>query len=1140
MKRRTYACILMIAVLAGAFGAGADPVTYHLSFEDFDFLADCFVARSGMTSIEERGLTLETGRFGRGLMMNIPPGWKDIDNLTALELDLIVGAIYKHRNMKDAVQLYNEPIIWGAGRLNTASGAVAFWVKGALREGLLFNQSGCVWGRKERFLLAIESDGDGRLSAWLEDARYVRHAISSDRPLNDGDWNHVALNWDRAQGLELFVNGESVASSWGEDAWWETKLPGLMQFPMPKVVYDELYILSRPLERAEIRSLMESNAPPRTDAPPSKRDAPERERIARALGLSHAMNLPKIRPSEGGHVLSFREITPDFMGDGHVPARFCMDGRYELAWPHPIALYTIIPGDVDFLAEKLDIDPPQGIPFNYISIEGNLTDLPVFTEAKRRGDGFTGIPLVNIPNDRRFFHGEMIDRRPLGRITLPFIKGYGTPGEFEGDVHLPLTGDTRVHEIGLFDVTETIETHVPGETSYWFRREGSLDGRYAFAMSVMHPPAERTAVHGYRTPAGDDEGTLNTGYLRRNALVTAPMTGEHTIGSILLDLPVKTAVPEDIFLVRLRDPGVPNRIWTHAEVKLGGFDDGGRMKLLLDFPPMMLAEGDRVWIELVSLNDAAIGLGGSDGARIVLKPAPVMESKSLYETKALMPAMAEFMRAYHFPPWVFEKIPPDFERPHALGGPYDTIFPAQAVKRVLPHSRLAEFYVEYAKDKYYWGNITKPAENIAMKEFDKPPTVPAWAFYQHLIQNFRYRILDWMAANQNDDGQFGGGWNDDTLIMRGRLDMPLDGSDDALRIFDRVFRGLDTTRLFAGGYCRISPIDRLHNGDFVRERYRLNIYKLGDPYVYRRSLETAWRWDKPDQTPVNWGLGKAFLFDKKILEWYWGKNIPHTAFKGMDENALNERLRRFASFLDDIAFHRYTEARVHTDNQGMYDERLITRMILGGNADQTVSVSWPEGGGEDLARWVTYADSTGLTCRMFSFDPLERSVTARLFRIEPGEYEIALARDRNGNPGAVLTAETLTLRRFDTISFTVPSKRPVILTVTQKKRGRPVTALPDLAIADYECDRSENTLTVHVSNFGDAPSKRTTVVVTDSAGKKLGEAKVPLIESVADFVEKSRWVTFKDIPRAKTLIVTVDPKNKIREIFEGNNTAVIP
>ncbi|MCD6308225.1 MAG: hypothetical protein J7M24_04430 [Candidatus Latescibacteria bacterium] len=194
---------------------------------------------------------------------------------------------------------------------------------------------------------------------------------------------------------------------------------------------------------------------------------------------------------------------------------------------------------------------------------------------------------------------------------------------------------------------------------------------------------------------------------------------------------------------------------------------------------------------------------------------------------------------------------------------------------------------------------------------------------------------------------------------------------------------------------------------------------------------------------------------------------------------------------------------------------------------------------EDLARWITSADNEGLACRMFSFDPLPRTVTARLFRIDPGVYRVTLAEDRDGKAGSILNSREMRMRRFDTVTLTVPPKKPVLLTVKLIERQPDPGPRPDLAIAGYDCTRDGAAVTVRVSNLGAAPSKETVLRITGAAGRTLAETPVPPIGAPTDFVERSVSVEFTDLPLTGTLTVTVDQRNRQVEIFEGNNRAAL-
>ena len=723
---------------------------------------------------------------------------------------------------------------------------------------------------------------------------------------------------------------------------------------------------------------------------------------------------------------------------------------------------------------------------------------------------------------------------------LPSIDGYGVPDKYTGDFYFPLTGKTRIHEVGLFDVAEQNDGRDFGEMTYFLRREGSLEDRYDFTLKAIHPLIDRSAFYGYRTVPDGKPEWVNTGALRYTNLFTSPMTGKNTVGKIVLDLKVKSDTPENVLFVRLHDPGIPTRIWTHAEVQLDGFQgEGGRLRLMLDSPPLFLTEHDCIWIDILTRDNAKILINDPDGGKITLKPAPVLESEKAYELKALMPVMAEYTRAYHFQPWLFENTWPDVLHPYAMGGPFDAMMPAQAVKRALPYSRLAEYFIEWGKPKYWWGDFVDPEKNFPIKAIDIPEGVPRWAYVQHIIQNFRYRQVDWEEANQNDDGQFGGGWNDDTEMLNKKNDIILDNYDRALDMFTRIYEGSDKTRQSVDGVTQIVPIDQVHTRDLVRDRYCVDIYKLGDPKTWRSSLRTAWRWNKPDQTPFNWFKGYPFMFDKNILDWYWGTNVPKKAWESPERENVENYLCRIASYCDDILYYRFTEARIHTDSQYIEQENRMVSMVLGGLADSTITVSWPKGGGEDLSRWVTYGDSTRIDCRIFSFDPLPRKVTARVYRLKPGVYRVSLLRDNNGFPGEEISVQHLTLTRFSDMEMIIPPQTPVYLSVQREKVLSDPGPLPDLAVADYDCTRDGGTLSVRVSNLGASASPKAELAVFDETGKKIADGVIPPLAAPTDYVEKSVVVQVKSLPEMGTLRIVVDSGGRLHDMFRGNNETTV-
>lgn len=355
------------------FDLRRSPVSYHMSFDNRDFFDEDFIEHSGKKSVKERQIDFPQGKFGKGIRMSFIPAPPDENNMSGIDLDLITAVIF-NTNPGNTMG-YNQPFIWGSGRISPRLGAVAFWAKGKLPfAGPLFEQSSISFGRKERDLIGITVDSDNKLSAYVRDARYVRHEIKSDKNLDGSKWNHIVLNWDWANGLELWLNGEKIASSWGTDGWYETALPGLFHLPAPGLIYDELYMLDRPMEQKEIRNLMSSNVPPKAESQVYSRKSYDSKRIAEYSGANKGANLPIISPEKS---LSFTEVWPTEVADGHVPGLYIIDGRNEMAWPHDYSFFTIIPGDGDFHAEKADIKTSPKSIVNYIALTGNLTNVKV-------------------------------------------------------------------------------------------------------------------------------------------------------------------------------------------------------------------------------------------------------------------------------------------------------------------------------------------------------------------------------------------------------------------------------------------------------------------------------------------------------------------------------------------------------------------------------------------------------------------------------------------------------------------------------------------------------------------------------------------------------------------------------------------
>ena len=1156
--------ILVLSMFSTVSADNYTPVSYYLSFDNLNFLPEDWIEQSGFKNVKERKWELVQGRFGSGLYLGAVPLEYDDDNMSGLDLDIVTAIIFNVGLLQMKGRGYDEPFIWGAGRLHPGCGAIAFWAKGSSNpenpaaRTILFEQTTTTWGRKERQLIEVELLRDGTITAYVEDARYVQHSIKTKKVWNDKDWNHIVFMWDRSSGLSLWVNGENAASSMGKDAWWENQRTGLFHLPMTETIYDEFYIFTRTLTDNEIRDLYRENKPPQAQSIHSEISSQDVGRVKNAF-TSETTKLPVIIPSTG-KALVFEEITPERIHDEGITGWWIADGRYELAWPHEYSVFTIIPGDVDFHAEKADILPPRGTEINYLTFEGNLDGVKVL-KGDREGN-FDTSPVITVPQKDGFFYGTMVNGLGDAELRIPLTKSYGTPPGFESDgnvLKLPLSGNVRLHEVGLFHVAEDDLPQKPGDEILHINTKPLEldDRRYSVALNALFAEQDRKVAGLYKTSDISTSSTVKIEPMGRLHFISEPTVGKFAFHEIIIDMWITSPTNGNVIQFRLHDAAVPSHTWTHAEVKLDGFTGKlSRLRLALEFDPMFLVDGDRVWLELLSTDGLTLVVGDTNfPSTISLRPEiDWAKAEEKFSLKTMLPNILTYGRSFEYIPWEWDKHLPNVDEPTNFGGMFDMAYPWQAVLKVNPGDRIAHIYKAYGTSEYPQGRWPSDMSHIPDKKFDAPENAPAWAVYFREFQTFRGRIVTWWRYHQRSDGQAGGGWNDDTLIFSRSLgDMQLDSNPDALALYNNVFNGFEATNYFKDGYCRIYPIDRLHNGDFVRERYKSLIYNLGDPRSATWAMEEAWHWNKRDKTPINYGDGKGFLFGKDVLEWYWGKQRIKEPYRLVNEDTLVENLRKAAIVNNDITLWRFTEAWVHTDDQSQYGADNLMNILLGGwgsspgrnnpeyaskNINITVGVGWINGGGPQLGRLVEYSGNDGLKVRMYSFDSFDRDVTARLFRLDPGSYNVSLRSDNNGDGTyeTVLTEQKQHITRFDRLPLNVPPNVPVYLEVTQLQADPDPGDLPDLATSLYYVKKQGNSLTVTVHNIGSAPSGSFTVSVLGVSGKELKTVKVESLPSAVDFVPKTVVVTIPDLPDQPKYQIMIDRENKVREIFEENNS----
>ncbi len=676
--------------------------------------------------------------------------------------------------------------------------------------------------------------------------------------------------------------------------------------------------------------------------------------------------------------------------DENIPAWWVMDGRYELAWPHPYRLFTFILGDVDFHGTKIDIDLAPGETANYLALEGVLDGAEVYPgsyksfDKSRRVAGLDGYP--------GYFYSTKLDLGGASSLHFPMLKGYGTPEGLEdrGTLRFPLTGKVRIHEVGLWQAASTPGmTALDGLDRVWPLRpapdSARLDVRYLDAFLKL------TGADGRMLFLGSEAETAPAPPF----VEVAPLQPFHFIGPDLCPDPAVariglsfTVIPEktsDVLWLSLRDPANPSRLWAKAVVRLE-FPETGRpqrVDIRLEPVDLLLAAEDRLWLELRFANAEKILTGAASLPRLGIGLSPDRQkSLAAYAAWEMLPAQMQYIKEYNYQPWLFTGEQrnvstlafPGGPIPMTLsfisgqgqslkfwtnfGGPYDMWYPPQAVLRHDPTNRIAGIYGRLTGERaqtygaYSEGSFSQ-AQELALSP-DIPAAAPSWAVWERELYTRHQRTAHWIADQQREDGFFWGGYKDDVFIPLGYADVPFMGDEKTRKAFLREYDGVDEVGAFKDGLCQVWPNDYLHITDILVSRGLMVPYALGDPYVLEREMITAKAFgelmaeanaeraakglpvfvftpEAAKTVPKLWGQQLIHDYEETQVLWYWGKTpkpVPHAI---ADREEMARKMMTIAIGYDDTEEYGWTRAMHHTDKQGGPPGRneLITAALGG-------------------------------------------------------------------------------------------------------------------------------------------------------------------------------------------------------------------
>ncbi|MBN1348870.1 LamG domain-containing protein [candidate division KSB1 bacterium] len=1155
--------------------------TLHLAYEaEADILCDFLssaniyrVAAPGQileNQLARRQLELDEGKFGKCL--HIKHGWsvtRGTDNESGIDLDLIVATMWGDWRTK--------PHYWGAGKFHGDRGTIAFWVKDkTLNPGLVFIQSAISWGRKERDLLRIDLDEEGKLSASIRDIYYQYHKIESENSVwLNGQWQHIAVVYDRAYGLKLYHNGKMIASNWGKDAWWQTPLPGLFSPFLPESWYDEMYFFDRALDQDAIAALYKFNSYPDKPAEIPTLDESARNRLLTAFCNFENTELPEFTAGESH--LSLKQTPVADCHDEKIPAWWVMDGRYELAWPHPYLLFTFILGDVDFHGDKVDINLEKGALANYISFEGILDGIEVF--GMKNGEYDSTKKILDMSGYPSRFSSKKLNLGEYNGLHIPLVSGYGTPTGLvdRGSLKFPLSGKMRLHEVQLWQV-QTLSENGEFDCTWRLAPDAGLDARYNDALLKLKSCTDRTIF------------VQSAGNRGRSVVPLEPLQAFHFFGPDLIPDAaidrIKIAfyvVPEkksDVLWLKMRDPANPSRIWTQIVLKATFNSTKNPQAIAIEIDPvdLMLAGEDRFWFELMFSHRMKIMNTAEMQPSLAVQFSEDRE-KSLaeYAVHEMIPARMQYIKEYNYQPWLFTGEQREERNWSNFGGPYDMWYPPEAVLRHDPGNEIALIYKRLTGERGLIYGGGHRATFSMVEKFDLTPNIPtdapAWAIWQREMYKKQLRTIHWIASMQREDGFLWGGSNDDVFVPLGYAGIPLMGDDVSRNAFLKMYDGLEKLGVYKNGYCDIWPIDYLHITDFLASRGLMVPYALGDPHVIEREMITAKVYSEimaennavraakglpvfeltPESRKTNpklWGENLVRDYELTQVQWYWGKTPASQIHSIADRKDIARKMMTIARKYDKTEEFDWTRSMRHTDRQGGAPGRNeLIHTALGGRLQGRIEphphsmvVSW-DNPDPDIARLVSYGDSQTVKINLYNFKSKPQALQMRLWRIVKGDYQLTIGRDNNDDGEIdtetnLLRNESIPLRRFETVRLTVPSNENIAMILKCTQQHEQPQALPDLALnahRDIRFERGKLYVTLH--NIGNADARDVDIEILTRTGEVIALKSISEMAAPTDLVPKMVEMVF-DLNGKSWHRIVIDPSNSIEEIFEENNSVL--
>lgn len=348
--------------------------------------------------------------------------------------------------------------------------------------------------------------------------------------------------------------------------------------------------------------------------------------------------------------------------------------------------------------------------------------------------------------------------------------------------------------------------------------------------------------------AVDLKGEISADQSQQIHLLTEPLPAGTAIGGVRFDIGLKGPGEDNYIMLTVQDPLVGNQELMHFDARVGKAE---RIRVLLDIPAQITAEGRRFWITLSSREGGQI----TPDSKISLLTLPADAAKAEYLADRLLLLKGCFQVMSEARPWSTQSTP--------WGTKYLTDFDGKRwyVQRVRPQLmdlyRTVEHLHNLAPDhpvisgQYYRWLVRDPKKADVIEKADLPavPGVPRWAQLMDRAATQIAEIPEWWIRNRMaPNGELGGAYSDDTDMVgwwTPSLMLDSDGFGPVARdCMKRIAAGVQKHNLRDGINIRTTdPLHAYEEGQNIMSQMPLAFY--GHPlYVewLMTSIRTCDKW----------------------------------------------------------------------------------------------------------------------------------------------------------------------------------------------------------------------------------------------------------------------------------------------------------